>query len=295
MEVTFREYENHLKTRTRMMPKTIKGNMEFVRRVNNLAMTTTLSPITDINTIWIEKNIQLSKDLSENTKRLYMLATRHFFEFLRFKGKDCFNPTQGLAIPHNIRSDKHKVLTTQQIQILFDHCKDLREQVIIFFLYAPGLRASEATGLDVDDIDIERGVVCVRHGKGNKLRRIPFNPEKIKPIWDRYIKVYGINSGTHALCNVRGERLTYRGLIGLLFRLYELTGIKFTAHDLRHSFATHEVDKGINPFVLKDAMGHEHLATTEIYVRSSTVRMVNEFKKVDITENILLDNNVRVC
>lgn len=296
MEGTFKEYENYLKTHTRLAPKTIKGNMEFVRRINNMSMSSDLIKISDLNATWYEKNIILNKDLSENTKRLYLLAAKGFYEYLRFYGMQSFNPVVGLAIPHNIQSMMHKSLSVDQIQTLFDCCRDIREEVILFFLYFCGLRASELIGLDIDDIDFKKRIVWIRHGKGNKMRFVPFNAERLIPLWERYIKIYEINSDTYAICNHQGRgRLTYKGLRHLIFKLYGLTGIRFTAHDLRHSFAMHEVDKNINPFVLKQAMGHASMSTTEIYVRSSSVRACNEFKRVDLTDNINLDSGLKVC
>lgn len=292
--IVLKEYEKHLKTRTHYAPKTILGNMCFLKRINNMAEGN-LTTIEHLNTTWYETNVILNTELSENTKRLYLLAAKKFYEYLRFKGKQSFNPVTGLPVPHNIKSDKHKPLTEDQISKLFDCCKDLREEMILFFFYVGGLRANELVCLDVEDIDFEKNVIWVRNGKGGKNRMIPFHPGKIMNKWNRYAKIYNLNVGQHALCNANGTRLTYKGITGLCNRLYALTGLRFTSHDFRYSFANHLLNKNINPMILQEVMGHESMETTKIYIKSNTKRTMEAFKDLDLSDNFMVDKFVKVC
>lgn len=289
-----KEYEHHLKTRTRYAPKTILGTMCFLKRINTMAEGS-LTTIKKLNTTWYEKNILLNADLSENTKRLYLLAAKSFYEYLRFKGLQSFNPVTGLPVPHNVKSDKHKPLTEDEMSKLFDYCKDLREEMILFFFYVGGLRANELVCLNVEDIDFANNIIWVRKGKGGKMRMIPFHSGKIINKWNRYIKIFSLNVGQHALCNADGDRITYRGIVGLCNRLYALTGIRMTSHDFRYSFANHLLNKNINPMILQQVMGHESMETTNIYIKANPKRTVEAFKDLDLSDNFMVDRFVKVC
>jgi len=293
MENTFKEYERFLQVRTRLAPRTIKGNMEYVRRLENMAATES-QHLTQLNTTWFEDNLILSKSLSENTKRLYLLAAKRFFNWLKGIGRAAVNPIDGLPIPHNCRSNKHRALTVEQIQQISDCC-DPREQVLLFFLYVTGIRQDELCKLDREDIDFKKKVIWIRHGKGDKMRFIPFNPEKLLPVWERYVRIYKLNDKPQALCNQKGGRLTKAGVILFYRKMKDLTGIEFTTHDLRYSFATSEMDAGISQYALQKVMGHSDWRTTLGYIQGSTKPIVDEMLKIDISKNISLDSLLTFC
>ena len=147
----------------------------------------------------------------------------------------------------------------------------LRDAALLELLYGTGLRVSEACALDVDDIDRSRfggvALVLVRHGKGDKARQVPLGGAA-----DRALAAYlparqalGASSAQPALfVNYEGERLTARS-VQRMTRRWGPT----TPHGLRHSFATHLLDEGVDLRAIQDLLGHASLASTQIYTKVS--------------------------
>jgi integrase/recombinase XerC len=144
----------------------------------------------------------------------------------------------------------------------------LRDAALLELLYGTGLRVSEACALDVGDIDRARyGVpmVLVRHGKGDKARQVPLGGAA-----DRALAAYlparrELGATSDALfVNYEGERLTPRS-VQRMTRKWGPT----TPHGLRHSFATHLLDEGVDLRAIQDLLGHASLASTQIYTKVS--------------------------
>ena len=145
----------------------------------------------------------------------------------------------------------------------------LRDAALLELLYGTGLRVSEACALDVDDIDRSRfggvALVLVRHGKGDKARQVPLGGAA-----DRALAAYlparqalGA-SGPALFVNYEGERLTSRS-VQRMVRTWGPT----TPHGLRHTFATHLLDEGVDLRAIQDLLGHASLASTQIYTKVS--------------------------
>jgi integrase/recombinase XerC len=145
----------------------------------------------------------------------------------------------------------------------------LRDAALLELLYGTGLRVSEACALDIGDIDRARyGVpmVLVRHGKGDKARQVPLGGAA-----DRALAAYlparrglGATADGALFVNYEGERLTPRS-VQRMTRRWGPT----TPHGLRHSFATHLLDEGVDLRAIQDLLGHASLASTQIYTKVS--------------------------
>jgi integrase/recombinase XerC len=151
----------------------------------------------------------------------------------------------------------------------------VRDVAMLELLYGTGLRVSELCSLDVTDIDRSRhqtAMVLVRHGKGGKSRQVPIGGAA-----DRAITAYlparaSLGASTPALfVNGAGQRLTPRSVQRLVKRWTIAGGVHAAAtpHALRHSFATHLLDEGVDLRTIQDLLGHASLSSTQIYTKVS--------------------------
>jgi len=146
----------------------------------------------------------------------------------------------------------------------------LRDRAILELLYGSGLRISELTGLDVDDLDLEGGSVRVL-GKGGKEREVPLGSFGRDAV-DAYLTrgrpaLASVVTRGAVFLNARGGRLSRQSCARLLGRYVRLAGIErhVTLHTLRHSFATHLLEGGADVRVVQELLGHASVATTQIY------------------------------
>jgi integrase/recombinase XerC len=154
----------------------------------------------------------------------------------------------------------------------------LRDRLILEMLYATGIRVSELTGLDVDDVDRHRRVIRVL-GKGNKQRTVPYGvpAEKALDAWLQrgrpQLAVSG--SGAALLLGARGRRIDQRAVRTLVHeRVASVPGAPdIGPHGLRHTAATHLLEGGADLRAVQELLGHASLATTQIYTHVSVERL----------------------
>ena len=194
------------------------------------------------------------------------------------------NPAEDLKVP-KLDRPLPRVLKTADAASLCelppeDDPSGVRDRALFELLYGSGLRVSELCSLDVDDLDLAAGAVTVT-GKGRKERRVPFG----KPA-ARALSVYLLHARPALLArheapevaalflNQRGRRLGPRSVRALMTKYLAAEGRQEASpHDLRHSFATHMLDGGADLRVVQELLGHESLATTQIYTHVSTERL----------------------
>lgn len=199
---------------------------------------------------------------------------RSFYRFLLYKNFIEQDPSELLAQP---RKEQHlpAVLTLEEIdsmiaQIDLSSNEGHRNRAILEMLYGSGLRVSELTELKLSNIYLEEEYMLIL-GKGSKQRYVPISPEAKK--WF----IYWLEERSHwhidpkatdyAFLNRRGRPLTRAMVFTIIKRLTEAAGIHkvVSPHTLRHSFATHLLQNGADLRVIQQLLGHEDLATTEIY------------------------------
>jgi integrase/recombinase XerD len=146
----------------------------------------------------------------------------------------------------------------------------LRDRAVLELLYGAGLRVSELTGLDVDDLDLDEGFVRVV-GKGGKEREVPMG-QHARASLEAYLRrarpaLAGPRTRGAVFLNARGGRLTRQSCATLVARHAEAAdvGRRVSPHDLRHSFATHLLEGGADVRVVQELLGHASVATTQIY------------------------------
>src|SRR5437763_5475925 len=207
---------------------------------------------------------------------------RSFYRHLRREAALEHDPTADLRAPRKSQRLPH-VLTRGEIARLLaaPHGTDpatLRDRALLELMYACGLRASEATGLDVGDLDLRHGVLRAR-GKGSKERLVPVGRQAISAV-----RVYldrgrpalvGVREQPKLFVNQRGGELTRQGLYKIVQRHARASGLegKMSPHTLRHTFATHLLAGGCDLRSLQEMLGHADIATTQIYTHLSADRL----------------------
>ncbi|HSK24941.1 MAG TPA: site-specific tyrosine recombinase XerD [Egicoccus sp.] len=222
---------------------------------------------------------------AESTVARMVVAVRGFHRFLAREGLADEDVAADVATPRAART-LPKALSIEDVELLLgapvgDGPLVRRDRAILELLYGAGLRISELTGLDVDDVDRVDRLVRVR-GKGDKERIVPYGELAADAI-DAWL-VQGrpaIAGRVPALfLNSRGGRLTRQGAWKLIRSHAEKVrlGSKVSPHTLRHSFATHLLDGGADVRVVQELLGHASVTTTQIYtlVSRAALRQVYE-------------------
>lgn len=199
------------------------------------------------------------------------------------------NPAEQIDIP-KLDKPLPRVLKAESVGRLLSLPPDddpigLRDRAILELLYGSGLRVSELCGLDMDELDLRSATVRVM-GKGRKQRQLPLSQPAVAAL-DRYITdarstLMGQRGrATPAVfLGARGARLGPRTVRAMLDRYLRAEGeASIGPHVLRHSFATHLLDGGADLRVVQELLGHQDLATTQIYTHVSSERLRDVYEK----------------
>ena len=205
-----------------------------------------------------------------------LAALRSFFKFLCRKEILQINPVQRVASP-KLGRKLPNFLYLDQIEGLLhaSDCTNLlgsRDQVIIELLYGSGLRVSELVGLDLENLDLETGLIRVL-GKGSKERVVPVTNYAIQAI-EGYLGMRKDHNEI-LLLNYQGTRLSARSVRRILDKLVAKISLEqhVNPHMLRHSFATHMLDGGADLRSVQELLGHLKLSSTQIYTHLTRERL----------------------
>lgn len=212
-----------------------------------------------------------------------LASLRSFFRYGQREGWAENNPARALRNPRKGRKLPH-FLTTDEIGKLLgappsDSTLGLRDRAILETLYSAGLRVSELVGLSDGDADLGQGVLRVQ-GKGRRERLAPLGSHAVRAIrkWQD-VRVTSprqpAGRETPVFVNRFGDRLTSRSVGRLLEKYIRQTGLdrRTSPHTLRHSFATHLLDRGADIRSVQELLGHKSLVTTQIYTHLSTANL----------------------
>jgi integrase/recombinase XerC len=217
-----------------------------------------------------------------------LAAVRSWIRFLCRQGVLRTNPADGLRGPRQDKRLPHFLSEADLLRLLqappADTPPGLRDRAILETLYSAGLRVSELTGLDLDDLDLDSGLATVR-GKGKRERLALLGPHALAALQRWLACRAGWYSGGRAVnavfLNKNGTRLTSRSVGRLLVKYLTQAGIdpRTSPHTLRHSFATHLLDRGADIRSVQELLGHRSLATTQIYTHVTTTRLNESYQQ----------------
>lgn len=216
-------------------------------------------------------------------------SLRSFYKFLHRRKVLLTNPTLTLLSP---RVERHlptyldETTMMRAVEAPESTDKDgLRDSAILELFYSTGIRLSELVGLNINDVDFERKTLKV-HGKGNKERIIPIG-RKASDALRRYLTATEKERSSASdkrrplFLSRRGERI-YPVAVGRIVKKYldRVSEVeKKSPHVIRHSFATHLLNRGADLAAVKELLGHESLSTTQIYTHVSTERMKKVYRQ----------------
>lgn len=223
--------------------------------------------------------------ISPRSQARMIAGWRCFYKFLRADGITGNDPLELIESP-NLGRHLPDVLSVGEIDAMLaaiDPSKDeaVRNRAIIETMYGSGLRVSELTDLRITRTDLKQGVLIVE-GKGSKQRMVPMSPVAIDSILDYLPQRSRLNIKRDAsdilFLNRRGGALSRVMVFYIIRDLAAMAGIKKTVspHTLRHSFATHLLEGGANLRAIQEMLGHESIATTELYLHLDRSRLRRE-------------------
>lgn len=225
------------------------------------------------------------KTLGNRSVGRHLSALRSFFRFLTHEGLIKLNPITMLSSP---KLQKHlpSFMTESEVTKLIESAfaKDeldemgLRDRAILETFYSSGLRISELVALSQADVDFISGIVKVM-GKGKKERVVPIGDAALLTI-RKYLDKRRKESDAVFL-NKNGKRISTRGVRNIVGKYLKSSGIKrgVSPHTLRHSFATHLLDRGADLRTVQELLGHADLATTQIYTHLTTEKIKSVYDK----------------
>ncbi len=234
----------------------------------------------DFRTITLEQLDQFAAQISDlgvapRSLARILSGVRSFYRFLVLEREIDTDPTELLASP-NIGKHLPDVLTTEEVDSIIAAIdpgmrEARRDHAIIETLYSCGLRVSELCELLISNLYLDEGYIRV-HGKGNKERLVPISQVAIDCLreWLEERAELRIKPGHEDYVFIsmrRGTRLSRITLFVRIKQLASLAGIQksISPHTFRHSFATHLLEGGANLRAIQAMLGHESIATTEIY------------------------------
>jgi integrase/recombinase XerD len=277
-------YLRHLEVERRMAPNTLAAYRRDLDKLSAFAASHRRA-VTDLGRQDLEAFVRdlMSSGLSPASTARLVASTRGFFRFLRLIGAVAANPAEDLQAPRAFAA-LPRFLSFDDVDALLaspdpSTPRGLRDRTLIEVLYATGLRVSELVGLRVTDVRIDEGYVqCL--GKGRKQRIVPLGDTAAD--WVRRYVAEGrpvLTKGRQTpwlFVNARGGgRLSRSGFWKLLKSYGRDAGVRahLSPHVLRHSFATHLLERGADLRAIQAMLGHADLSTTQIYTHVLEARL----------------------
>jgi integrase/recombinase XerC len=225
---------------------------------------------------------------AKTTMARRLAAVRSWCRFLCRQGVLAANPAEGLRAPRQERNLPH-FLSEQDLARLLatppaDSPLGIRDRAILETLYSAGLRVGELVGLNVADVDLDTGLATVR-GKGKRERLALFGPPALEALRCWLAKREAVSprarSQPAVYLNKHGTRLSTRSVGRLLEKYLAQASLdpRTSPHSLRHSFATHLLDRGADIRSVQELLGHRSLANTQIYTHVTTHRLRDSYHK----------------
>ena len=230
------------------------------------------------------------RGLDPSSQARTLSTARALFRWLFETGRLPSNPAEGLRNP-KLPKRLPAFLTEGESANLLDLPPALdfpsaRLVALLELLYASGLRVAELVGLDLGDIFTEERILRVL-GKGSKERQVPFHETAARALEDyrrfrrEFLAAKGLPASPALFLNQRGGRLTATSVRNLLAKALEHAALRarISPHALRHSFATHLLNRGLDLRAIQELLGHASLSTTQRYTHLGLEELARTYEK----------------
>jgi len=230
--------------------------------------------------------------LSFQTQAKRLISVRTFFQWLARQHHLLYNPASELDLPRQQQRLPRHILSVAEVEQVLNAC-DIEEETglgrrgraMLEALYSTGMRRSELVNLRIDDVDLGRGTVLIRQGKGKKDRVVPIGDRACRWI-EKYLYevrpdyLEGEDEGTLFLAK-HGEGMQAKQLSGIVRKAIQVASLErfkdthpnAACHLLRHACATHMLENGADIRYIQALLGHSDLSTTEVYTRVSILQL----------------------
>lgn len=219
---------------------------------------------------WLNRKREAGYSTASINKELSHL--RGLLEYSWRSGRSDRNVLDGLTLEDAPRGQEPKHLTLEQARQLVEACRggspaERRDRLIVLLLYGCGLRTSELCQLERRDVDLERQELVVRRGKGDRGRRVPV-PEAVWAVLLAYLVEQKNRRGALLRTLDKGVRVAVMDVCEVVHAAAQRAGLPagVTPKTLRHSFATHLMDRGVDLAVIASLMGHRSAQETGVYL-----------------------------
>ncbi|MDE3032068.1 MAG: site-specific tyrosine recombinase XerC [Acidobacteriota bacterium] len=222
--------------------------------------------------------------LTTRSQHTRIIPLRHWFRYLTREGHLLYNPAADLELPRLEKRLPKAILSAREAETVLavpniGNAEGLRDRAILETFYSTGMRRLELIHLSVHNIDLDRGTVMIRQGKGRKDRLIPIGERALAWIEQyrdnaRSELVTGRDDGTLFLSNL-GEPFAPNAMTSLIRSYVERSGVgkKGACHLFRHTMATLMLENGADIRFIQAMLGHAELSTTEIYTQVSIQKL----------------------
>lgn len=228
--------------------------------------------------VWLRRGLERYK-WSESYQRSIINALKFYYERIRKEPKLFWeiSPRKAQKLPGT--------LSVEEVARLINSNTNIKHKAILSMIYACGLRVSEVVHLRKADVDWNQSRLFVKAGKGKKDRYV-FLPESLKRILERYQKVYPAQYWYFE--GQEGGQYSVRSIQAVFHHSVERSGVEAyaTVHTLRHSYATHSLEDGVDLRTIQVALGHNSSKTTEIYTHLTDT---NKFRRRSPLDNLEID------
>jgi integrase/recombinase XerC len=230
------------------------------------------------------------KGLSKTSVARSLAAVRSLYRWLAQEGEVDQNPAKLVATP-KLPKKLPRVPTIEEMNFVLDGqmpetaAFPERDRLMLELLYGCGIRNSELTGINIDDIRLSAEAILIR-GKGKKERYVPFG-DSVKGALSPYLQVRQTllsetrKNSNALLINQRGGRLTTRSVGRIIKKIAVAKGLSpdVHPHTLRHAFGTHMLEEGADLRAIQELLGHERLATTQRYTQLSMKHVLQVYDR----------------
>lgn len=289
MDELFREYLAHLRIERGSSPFTVSAYASDLRDYMGFLAKRDIVDVTDVDraaVVAYEADL-FGRGYAASTVERHVSVLKGFHRFLIREGYTRNNPTDTVQLP-KAPERLPDVLSVAQVGAMLAEPAErapipLRNRAILEMLYGCGLRVSECTGLDLNDMALDEGYLRIL-GKGGKERVTPISGAALHTLLDyleegrpELTKPYAKPTSAVFL-NARGGRLTRQSVHTIVVEAGRTIDVaNLHPHTLRHSFATHMLEGGADLRVIQEILGHSDISTTQIYTHINRAHMREEY------------------